>query len=230
MQGVRSDWGKAGAFVALTTAVLTMTACGGGGGGGSSTSSAKPAATGAPTISAEPATEAEVGSAYTLTPTAEDPDGDTLAFSIENRPSWAEFNTATGVLSGTPTEADVGVTPDIVISVSDGTNTVSLPAFSITVVARNASAPLEGAHSVELAWEVPTSTEDGGNLNDLAGYRIHYGRRADALTEAVEISSPGVNLYRVENLAAGTYYFAVSSVSSSGVESALSNVVSREVG
>jgi hypothetical protein len=230
MQSFRSDWGRAGAVVALSTLTLAIAACGGGGGGGSSTSSAKAAAPGAPTISAEPATEAQVGNPYTLAPAAQDPDGDTLAFSIENRPSWAQFNTATGVLSGTPTEADVGVSADIVITVSDGTSSASLPPFSITVVAASANAPMEGTHSVELAWEIPTSTEDGSNLNDLAGYRIHYGRRADALTEAVEITSPGINLYRVENLAAGTYYFAVSAVSSTGVESELSNVISREVG
>ena len=72
-------------------------------------------------------------SAYRFTPAASDTDGDRLRFSITNKPSWASFDTATGELSGTPVNADAGVTSNIVISVSDGIATASLPAFSIEV-------------------------------------------------------------------------------------------------
>ena len=65
-------------------------------------------------------------------PTASDPDtGDTLTFSVSGEPSWANFDTDTGQLSGTPTAAAVHT--GIVISVSDGALSASLPAFSITV-------------------------------------------------------------------------------------------------
>ena len=40
---------------------------------------------------------------------------------------------ATGKLSGTPGNNDVGVTNSIIISVSDGLETVTLPPFDITV-------------------------------------------------------------------------------------------------
>ena len=56
----------------------------------------------APTIAGAPATQVNAGSAYSFRPTAVDADGDTLTFSIANRPAWAAFNTATGQLSGTP--------------------------------------------------------------------------------------------------------------------------------
>src|SRR5262245_31963313 len=72
----------------------------------------------APTISGSPARTATVRTAYSFRPTASDPDGNTLGFSIQNRPSWATFSTATGQLSGTPTAA--GAHANIVISVSDG--------------------------------------------------------------------------------------------------------------
>ena len=62
-----------------------------------------------------------------------DPDSDTLGFTIQNRPAWASFDTATGRLSGTPTAANVGTFSNIVISVSDGKATASLAAFTITV-------------------------------------------------------------------------------------------------
>ena len=64
-----------------------------------------------------------------------DTDGDSLTFSIENRPSWAVFNEETGTLAGTPGAADVGTAEGIVISVSDGNESASLPPFSITVAA-----------------------------------------------------------------------------------------------
>ncbi|SKC12405.1 gliding motility-associated C-terminal domain-containing protein, partial [Sphingobacterium nematocida] len=67
-------------------------------------------------------------------PTATDIDaGDVLTFSITNKPTWATFNTTTGALTGTPRNADVGTTVGILISVSDGTAAVSLPAFNLEV-------------------------------------------------------------------------------------------------
>ena len=44
-------------------------------------------------------------SAYSFQPTAKDANGDTLRFSISNKPAWATFSTTTGRLSGTPTAA-----------------------------------------------------------------------------------------------------------------------------
>ena len=60
------------------------------------------ATTAPPTISGAPATTVVVGTPYTFTPTASDPDGQPLTFSIRNRPTWASFDTATGRLQGTP--------------------------------------------------------------------------------------------------------------------------------
>ncbi|UJS26482.1 discoidin domain-containing protein [Thiothrix winogradskyi] len=87
-----------------------------------------------PTISGVPATSVNVGAVYSFTPTASDADSDTLTFSITNKPTWATFDTATGQLSGTPVLADVGTTTGIIISVSDGKQTASLPAFALRVM------------------------------------------------------------------------------------------------
>ena len=86
-----------------------------------------------PTISGAPPTIVTVGTPYIFTPIAEDPNGDTLEFSIENQPKWLDFNKKTGKLSGTPTEEDISTTPNIVIRVSDGKETISLPPFTLTV-------------------------------------------------------------------------------------------------
>jgi hypothetical protein len=87
----------------------------------------------APTISGTPATSVAGHTAYSFTPTASDADGDTLTFSIVNKPAWASFSTTTGELAGTPANSDTGTTSGITISVSDGTASASLAAFDLTV-------------------------------------------------------------------------------------------------
>jgi hypothetical protein len=86
-----------------------------------------------PTISGSPATSVEEGINYSFTPSASDPDGDTLTFSIAGKPAWASFDANTGQLSGTPQGGDVGTYAGIVICVSDGEDTESLADFTIDV-------------------------------------------------------------------------------------------------
>lgn len=178
----------------------------------------------APKISGAPATSVNAGTAYSFTPTASDADaGDTLTFSIVNKPSWATFSTSTGKLSGTPSSANVGTTSGIVISVTDGKGTTSLPAFSITV----AQAQTTGAAT--LGWTPPTENTDGTPLTDLAGYRIYYGTSSSNLDRSVVVANPGLTSYVVENLTPGTWYFSVRAYTSAGVESTNSNVESKAI-
>lgn len=93
-----------------------------------------------PVISGAPPTSATVGTAYAFTPTASDANGDALTFSIANTPAWATFSTSTGRLQGTPAAANVGSSTNIIISVSDGQSTTSLPAFAIAVSAASSNA------------------------------------------------------------------------------------------
>jgi hypothetical protein len=176
----------------------------------------------APTISGTPARSINVGSAYSFRPTASDADGNTLTYSIANRPSWASFNTTTGQLSGTPSASSVGTYSNIVISVSDGRATASLAAFSIGVVdVSNGGATL--------SWMPPTQNTDGTALTNLAGYRIAYGTSSTALTSTIQVANPGLSSYTLSNLAPGTYYFAVRAYTSSGNESSNSNVQTKIV-
>jgi hypothetical protein len=90
-----------------------------------------PNANKSPTITGTPPTTAKVGTAYSFQPTAKDPEGRALTFSIRNKPSWATFSTSTGRLSGTPTAT--GTFSSIMIIASDGVTSAALPGFSITV-------------------------------------------------------------------------------------------------
>ena len=88
----------------------------------------------APSIAGTPAASIEVGQSYGFTPTAGDNNGDSLSFSVQNLPDWAGFDPANGTLSGSPAETDIGLWNDIVIAVTDGIETVSLPAFDLDVL------------------------------------------------------------------------------------------------
>ena len=176
----------------------------------------------APVISGTPPTSVMQGTAYSFQPTASDPDGNTLTFSITNAPSWATFSTTTGRLQGTPTASNVGTFSNIVIRVSDGTTTTSLAAFNITVLA-------VASGSATLSWTPPTTNTNGSPLTNLAGYRVYWGTAAGSYPNSVTLNNPGLTSYVVENLAPGTYYFVVSARNSSGVESAMSNSGSKTI-
>jgi len=125
---------------------MILTACGGNEGDTQQppiSSPSNPPANKIPAVSGTPASSVLQDNTYSFTPSAIDPDGDHLTFSIINKPSWASFSTTTGTLAGTPSNANVGLTGNITVSVSDGHTPTSLPTFNITVVNVN-DAPVLG--------------------------------------------------------------------------------------
>jgi len=169
-----------------------------------------------PTISGSPPPAVVVGENYSFTPIASDPDGDTLTFSIENKPTWAEFDRETGNVSGVATLGSEGTYANIRISVSDGHDSTALPRFAVDVLQT-------ALGSVTLSWTPPTRNEDGTYLYDLAGYGIYYGTRPGNYSNSIHIDNAGVSTYVVENLVPNTYYFSSTAFNSSGVESDYSN-------
>src|SRR5262249_43571018 len=121
-----------------------------------------------PTISGTPATSAMAGKAYSFQPTASGPNGTTLSFSVQNKPMWANFSIATGLLAGTPSSTQTGSYSNIVLSVSDGVSSSSLAPFSIAVdtapsanptVSLSASpATLTAGGSSTLSWSSSNAT------------------------------------------------------------------------
>lgn len=96
----------------------------------------------APVISGLPSQTTPANSLYYYKPSASDPDGNTLAFSITNKPEWADFNPSDGSLTGTPTNIHAG-TSSITITVSDGSLSASF-VISLTVTYTNQAPVLTG--------------------------------------------------------------------------------------
>jgi hypothetical protein len=175
-----------------------------------------------PEINGTPTTQVVVGNAYDFTPSVSDPDGDTLSFSIVGKPEWANFNSNTGRLWGTPAAGDEGTYTGIRISVSDGSDSASLAAFDVTVAALVLG-------SANLSWTAPTKNTDGTDLEDLAGFKVYYGPDVGNYTNVDTISNPTVTTHIVENLTPGTWYFVVTAFDMSDDESDYSGYVSKVV-
>jgi len=213
---------KALQLVVLVSSVA-LAACGGGGGDDSAANPpGNPPGNRAPTILGTPAAQVMQNTAYSFTPTAADADNNTLTFSITNLPAWASFSAATGALTGTPTASNVANYPNIQISVSDGTVTVSLPSFSINVVATASGA-------ATLSWTPPTQNTDGTSLTDLAGYKIYWGTSQGNYTSSKTINGAGTTSDMVQQLVPGKYYFVVTAFDADSNESGYSNVATKTV-
>ncbi len=116
----------------------------------------------------------------------------------------------------------MGTYDNISISVSDGSATASLPAFSINV-------SQDGLGSVTLEWVPPQSNTDGSYAGDLAGYVIYWGTQAGNYDQQVRIDNVGLTAYVVDSLKPATYYFTATAFNSAGIESDYSNEVERMV-
>ncbi len=128
-----------------------------------------------PTLSGTPNTEVAQGESYSFIPQANDVDEDTLTFSITNRPAWLTFDESSGVLSGTANNADVGTYLNIEMSVSDGQETVALPAFAITVTNVNDAPTITGSPSTHVNEDEAytfTPQVDDIDTNDALSFSI----------------------------------------------------------
>ena len=86
-------------------------------------------------VSGRAAPAVEPAAFYAFTPTVAGHGNRPLTFTIKNKPAWASFGLRHGTLYGTPQIADAGTYSNILITVSDGITTVTLPGFSIAVTA-----------------------------------------------------------------------------------------------
>jgi hypothetical protein len=182
-----------------------------------------PASNSPPTISGTPPTSITVGQSWSFQPTISDPDGDSLTVSASNLPSWLSLNSSTGRVQGTPGEGDVRTWSGISLTVSDGQATASLSPFSVNVIAQGAA-----TGSATLSWMPPTERVDGSPIGELAGYEVLWGQTSRDYDNVVELDA-GITRYFISGLGPGTWYFAIRSKTADGLESQLSQEVSKTI-
>ena len=86
----------------------------------------------APVITSTPVTSVNEDSPYSYTLRGRDYENSSLTKSVVIKPSWLTFNATSGLLSGTPTNANVGDTT-VTLRISDGTASVD-QTFALSVV------------------------------------------------------------------------------------------------
>lgn len=85
-----------------------------------------------------------------------------------------------------------------------------------------ASGSVSGAAS--LRWAAPSQRMDGESLSmaEIAGYRIYYGTSRRNYSSVVTIDDPYASSVLIEDLPPGTYYFAMTTLDTTGAESSFS--------
>lgn len=148
-----------------------------------------------------------------------------VVFSITGKPQWAQFDSSTGALSGTPGTSDEGTTGHIVISARNDTSTASLAPFVVSIKAQTT-----GTATATITWTAPTENTDGSPVTNLAGYQISYGTNPQELNSTVTVNDASATSYVLKGLDPGDYYFVVVAFNSSGASSAKSNLTDGNVG
>jgi hypothetical protein len=181
-----------------------------------------------PLITGNPVDVIYANTRFIFQPITTDVDGDPLSYRITNKPCWASFDTVTGRLSGEPGANDIGTYNDIVITVTDGMNTVSLPAFSVNVLEGTTAAELEN-HKFTLNWTAPTKRTDGSVLTqaEIGGYRIYYGNTTGYYPYMVEVADATAETATITHAAAGTMYVVMTTYDIDGRESGFSSAITK---
>lgn len=79
-----------------------------------------------------------------------------------------------------------------------------------------------------LVWQAPSENLDGTPLQDLAGFKVHWGERSRQYTGSRLIDSPTTTSWEPD-IEPGTYYFAVTAIDEDGTSSWYSNEVVKGV-
>ena len=87
--------------------------------------------------------------------------------------------------------------------------------------------PTTATGSVSLAWDVPTTYNDGTPATGMVGFKIYYGTSSRMYTHIIDVKN--MSSHTINSLFHGTYYFAITAYDSSGIESDYSTELSKTI-
>ena len=87
----------------------------------------------------------------------------------------------------------------------------------------------KGDSTALVSWTAPTENTDSSTLTDLAGFKIYYGTFPGEYDNSITIDNVGMSSYMVEDLDASDWFFVMTAVNESGIESDYSDEVSKTI-
>jgi hypothetical protein len=209
--------------VLCTLATLTLAACGGEDGSSSAATASTSSDAAASQVSSSVGMidrSQGIDTTATTAVVANTGGASSAAAVASNTPSGVTTTApASGTTSGTTTTANTTTTP------ASGTSTTVASSSKSTTPVKTTTT--NGVATLD--WMPPTENSDGSVLTNLAGYTVYYGTSPDSLTQSIKVTNPGLTAYSVTNLSSGTWYFAVTSYSSTGVESTRTGTLSTTI-
>ena len=136
-----------------------------------------------PTITSNPITTVSEDSSYSYNLIASDPDqGDTLTLSAPTLPSWLSFNAGNGILSGTPTNTDIG-SHNITLRATDANGAVSNQTFTVNVTMSSSGFQTYGTSSMLSTSPVVVGSSTNNLFNLTSGSYFENPNEATTSTE-----------------------------------------------
>lgn len=159
------------------------------------------------------------------TDTGTDTSTDTNTGSEEQVAGTTEPDTSGDVTSGGDTSTDT--TTDETVA-DTGTDTNTETSEPITETTPEETVP---ANAALLSWTAPLTRENGESLamGEIAGFEVVYGTSAETLDQSLAIGDASVDELLVDELAEGTWYFAIRTLDTDGNRSSLSEVVYKQI-
>jgi len=80
-----------------------------------------------------------------------------------------------------------------------------------------------------VSWISPTENTDNSTLTDLASFKIYFGIFPGEYDNSITVNNAGLSSFLVENLGAADWFFVVTAINSSGIESSYSEEVFKTI-
>ena len=157
----------------------------------------------------------------------------TVSWSSSDNATWLSVSPTTGSITSSA-QISVSVNPaglvmgtytaTVLVTATKG-GSISVP---VTLTVTSGSTPSSTSTNTSSSGGTATLTWNPSTSTNLAGYKVYMGTASGGYSSS--IAAENVTSYTVSNLEVGnTYYFAVTSYNSSGIESGFSNEVSKSL-
>ena len=148
----------------------------------------------------------------------------TTASSSSGGTSSSTSSSSGGSSSGT-TAASSGSSSGSTVASGSSSSGSTKASSSSSGTTSSSSGTTASTGTASLQWTAPTDDTSGAVLQNLKGYNIYYGTSSGSMTNKIAITTAGITNYVIQNMQSGTWYFAMTAVNTSGVESVLTSTV-----